>query len=60
MRSNAMAFRKLYDKLLECGVFIPPSQLETCFISYSHTEDDIDKTVESYSYALGKVKEYYG
>jgi glutamate-1-semialdehyde 2,1-aminomutase len=60
MSSNAMAFRKLYDKLLECGVFIPPSQLETCFISYSHTEDDIDKTVESYSYALGKVKEYYG
>jgi glutamate-1-semialdehyde 2,1-aminomutase len=60
MKSNAMAFRKLYDKLLECGVFIPPSQLETCFISYSHTEDDIDKTVESYSYALGKVKEYYG
>ena len=59
-RSNAMAFRKLYDKLLECGVFIPPSQLETCFISYAHTEDDIDKTVESYSYALGKVKEYYG
>jgi glutamate-1-semialdehyde 2,1-aminomutase len=42
---------------LRRGIFIPPSQFETCFISYSHNEDDADKTVESYNDALRKVKE---
>ena len=46
-----------YDELLRGGIFIPPSQFETCFISYSHNEDDADKTIETYSDALSKVKE---
>jgi glutamate-1-semialdehyde 2,1-aminomutase len=47
----------MYDELLKFGVFIPPSQFETCFVSYSHSEEDIDQTIESYSAALQKVKE---
>jgi glutamate-1-semialdehyde 2,1-aminomutase len=42
---------------LNSGVFIPPSQFETCFVSYSHSEEDVDQTIESYSNALQKVKE---
>jgi glutamate-1-semialdehyde 2,1-aminomutase len=42
---------------LNSGVFIPPSQFETCFVSYSHSEEDIDQTIASYSNALRKVKE---
>src|SRR6188472_2852585 len=56
-KSNTIMFRKLYDELLRRGIFIPPSQFETCFISYSHNEDDADKTVDSYNDALRKVKE---
>jgi glutamate-1-semialdehyde 2,1-aminomutase len=56
-KSNTIMFRKLYDELLRRGIFIPPSQFETCFISYSHNEDDADKTVESYNDALRKLKE---
>jgi glutamate-1-semialdehyde 2,1-aminomutase len=55
--SDTIMFRKLYDELLRGGIFIPPSQFETCFISYSHNEDDADKTIETYSDALRKVKE---
>jgi glutamate-1-semialdehyde 2,1-aminomutase len=54
---NLNLFKALYDELLKSGVFIPPSQFETCFVSYSHCEEDIDQTIESYSNALQKVKE---
>lgn len=55
-KANARMFRKLFDELLKQDVFIPPSQFETCFISYAHTEDDTDKTVEAYGEAFHKIK----
>jgi glutamate-1-semialdehyde 2,1-aminomutase len=57
-KANLSYFRIMYNDLLKSGVFIPPSQFETCFVSYSHTEEDIDQTIESYSKALQKIKEH--
>jgi glutamate-1-semialdehyde 2,1-aminomutase len=57
-KANLSFFRIMYNELLKLGVFIPPSQFETCFVSYSHNEEDIDQTIESYSKALQKVKEH--
>jgi glutamate-1-semialdehyde 2,1-aminomutase len=54
-RANAQLFRKLFDELLKRDVFVPPSQYETCFLSYSHSEDDADRTVDAYGDALRKV-----
>ena len=56
-KSNPTLFRKLFDELLKRGVFIPPSRSETCFVSYSHSEEDADKTVESYYESLRIVKQ---
>ena len=56
-KSDPIMFRKLFDELLKRGVFIPPSRSETSFISYSHSEDDVDKTVESYYESLREVKQ---
>ena len=56
IKSNPTMFRKLFDELLKRGVFIPPSRSETCFVSYSHSEEDADKTVESYYESLRNVK----
>ena len=56
-KSNAANFRLLFDELLKRGVFIPPSQFETCFVSYSHSEDDVYKTIEFYGDAIRRVKE---
>jgi glutamate-1-semialdehyde 2,1-aminomutase len=56
-KSNPTMFRKLFDELLKRGVFIPPSRSETCFVSYSHDEEDADKTVESYYESLRMVKQ---
>ena len=55
---NSRVFNLMYSELLKQGVFVPPSQYETCFVSYSHNEEDIDNTIESYSNALKKVKEH--
>jgi len=56
-KSNTANFRLLFDELLQRGVFIPPSQFETCFVSYSHSEDDVYKTIEFYGDAIRRVKE---
>ncbi len=50
--SNVEEFKRYFRALLKNGVFIPPSQFETCFLSYSHTEDDIDKSVDAISNSL--------
>ncbi len=55
-KTNHHQFMILYNELLRSGVFIPPSQFETCFVSYLHNEEDADQTIESYSKALQKVK----
>jgi glutamate-1-semialdehyde 2,1-aminomutase len=55
--SNIKKFNELFKALLyNGGIFIPPSQYETCFISNKHEEEDIEKTLESYDQALTKVK----
>jgi glutamate-1-semialdehyde 2,1-aminomutase len=55
-KSNVAVFKKFHNELLKRGIFIPPSQFETCFISIAHSEDDADKTIECYNDALRKVK----
>jgi glutamate-1-semialdehyde 2,1-aminomutase len=37
----------LYQRrLLDNGMFVPPSQWETCFLSTEHSKQDIEKTIE--------------
>ncbi len=38
--------------MLAAGIYLPPSQFETFFISAAHTEEDIDRTVEANAAAL--------
>jgi len=51
-RSASKRFMELHRTLLQHGVFIPPSQFETCFLSAAHSATDLKKTVESYGKAL--------
>ncbi len=41
---DAGLFKKFFRYLLDCGIFFPPSQFETCFITKSHTEEQLEKT----------------
>ena len=41
-------YMKLFHAMLDSGVFLPPSQFETNFISFAHSDEDIERTVEAY------------
>ena len=49
-------FNHYFHKLLQKGVFIPPSQFECCFISLMHDNEDIEKTLEIIDSALKSIK----
>ncbi len=54
--ANAKKFKKLFQSLLKKGIFIAPSQFEVVFLSDAHTENDLNKTLDAYHYALKSVK----
>lgn len=56
LKSDLGMFKKLYFELLKKDIFIPPSQFETCFLSFSHTEEDVDKTIDAYGEAISILK----
>ncbi|MBS3736953.1 glutamate-1-semialdehyde 2,1-aminomutase, partial [Candidatus Bipolaricaulota bacterium] len=44
--------KEFRPKMLDEGIFLPPSQYETQFISFAHSEKDIEKTLEAYDKCL--------
>jgi glutamate-1-semialdehyde 2,1-aminomutase len=50
--SDPQKFQAYFHELLKQGVFIPPSQFETCFLSTAHTKDDLKLTVKAFDKAL--------
>lgn len=44
--------RLFWPQMKEQGIFLTPNQFEAQFISYAHTEDDIDRTIDAYREAL--------
>lgn len=55
MKLDRERYLRLYWKLLEQGVFIPPSQYEVCFVSTAHSDEDVEKTVEAFEKCLKEL-----
>lgn len=55
-KADAKKFQKLFKMLLKNGIFIPPSQFETVFLSDAHTKTDLNKALNAYHIALKAVK----
>lgn len=53
--SNTQKFYRYFMELLRNGVFVPPSQFETCFLSTSHSPNDVENTIEAFDKALAAV-----
>ena len=51
--SDREAFGRFFHRLLDEGVYLPPSPFEAMFVSAAHTEADIDATIEAARRALG-------
>jgi glutamate-1-semialdehyde 2,1-aminomutase len=44
-RSDTVKFAKFFHRMLERGIYLPPSQFEAMFISLAHGETEIDATI---------------
>jgi glutamate-1-semialdehyde 2,1-aminomutase len=48
-------FAKFYRIMLEKGVYLAPSQFESCFVSLVHTKEDIDHTINAARQAMTEL-----
>lgn len=55
-KSDINWFKQYFLEMLKLGVFVPPSQFETCFLSAAHSDEDIEKTVEAMKKALSALQ----
>src|SRR6266487_2479578 len=54
-RSDTKKFAQFFHSCLERGIYFPPSQFETAFISTAHSDEDIEQTVRGVRAALTKL-----
>ena len=48
LRCDKAGYLAFFRRMLKAGVFLPPSQYETNFLSAAHTDDVINETLEAY------------
>lgn len=49
------AFKIYFHSMLEQGIYLPPSQFETNFLSLAHTPEDLQKTIDAAAIAFKAV-----
>jgi glutamate-1-semialdehyde 2,1-aminomutase len=54
--SNLDYFAAFYREMADNGVFLPPSQFEGLFLSTSHSDADIEKTLEAIEKSFSAIK----
>ena len=54
-KSNLEIFKKYFHSMLKRGIYLPPSQFESLFISLAITEEDILRIVQSNYEALKEI-----
>ncbi len=58
LQSDRGAFARFFHAMLDRGIYLPPSQFESLFVSAAHSEEDVNATVdaarESFSLALSR------
>ncbi|MBI4536299.1 MAG: aminotransferase class III-fold pyridoxal phosphate-dependent enzyme, partial [Ignavibacteriae bacterium] len=50
--SDTKRYAVYFRKMLEQGIYLPPSQFEAGFMSIAHSEDDIERTVAAFKVAI--------
>ena len=49
LKCDKEGYLAFFHRMLADGIFLPPSQFETNFVSAAHSEEDIEKTLEAYT-----------
>jgi glutamate-1-semialdehyde 2,1-aminomutase len=48
-------FARFFHSMLEAGVYLPPSQFESAFVSVAHSDDDVEQTLAAAGKAFAEV-----
>ncbi|MEM9445092.1 MAG: glutamate-1-semialdehyde 2,1-aminomutase [Verrucomicrobiota bacterium] len=54
--ANLDQFKSFFHFMLDAGIYLPPSQFETCFLALAHGDDEIEQTLKALEVSLSKVK----
>lgn len=54
------AFTLYFHSMLEQGIYLPPSQFETNFVSIAHSPEDLQRTIDAAAVAFAKVAQSKG
>lgn len=55
IKSDTELFSKYFWNMLEQGIYLPPSQFESYFISLAHSDDDLDKTISAFDKTIKNI-----
>ncbi|NPA68316.1 MAG: glutamate-1-semialdehyde 2,1-aminomutase [Chlorobi bacterium] len=55
LKSNTEKYAEYFKLSLQAGIYPAPSQFESAFVSYAHSDNDIDKAIEANFNALKKL-----
>ncbi|MFN3383487.1 MAG: glutamate-1-semialdehyde 2,1-aminomutase [Archaeoglobaceae archaeon] len=56
LRLNKDVFMRFFWRLLEKGIYFPPSQFEVCFMSHAHSKEDVARTIDAVIEAYDKSR----
>ena len=54
--ADTAAFADFFRRMLDAGMWLPPSQFEAWFLSAAHTDADVDRAVQAAEAALSAVR----
>jgi glutamate-1-semialdehyde 2,1-aminomutase len=49
LKCDKEGYLAFFHRMLASGIFLPPSQFETNFVSAAHSKEDLEKTLEAYT-----------
>lgn len=56
MNAKAERYARFFTTMLEDGIYLAPSQFEAMFVSATHGDDDIDRTIAAAERAFAKLR----
>lgn len=55
IQSDTRRFAAYFKTMLENGIYLPPSQFETMFVSSAHDEQDLERTIRAIDLAFAEL-----
>jgi glutamate-1-semialdehyde 2,1-aminomutase len=52
LKADKLAYGRFFNGMLRRGVYLPPAQWEAMFVSYAHTDRELDLAIKAAAGAL--------